>query len=364
LNFWDKEKREEVKTDFEEKFSWMDEDAVLEEIRPKIFEVILSILDRSIKRFDESGSETRFLGHDLFSVFVNLEYKKLFYSIKREHRVLKSINKMLEKNKKCYLNELRDYGNERVKSLQIFFQSLNKELQKFSKEKRGFLSIYACGKELEQLISEGTVRLHKEKIGETGVQAYFCELVGTKDPVHISSQLIKLLRLVDGFTFEDGILVNFTDEWRKSKKRACIMLTNKLCQLDEFKNAGRTLYKQLNYILPRILPDEPDFQTVKSALSLMLCERGILELEVFREMVNSGIPSIPKLEVTDEGKKVGECDVFAMIEENRFIGLEVTLRRELEDKRSKLRALARVDFEGFEFRLSHTCRRAGWEPRR
>jgi hypothetical protein len=59
-------------------------------------------------------------------------------------------------------------------------------------------------------------------------------------------------------------------------------------------------------------------------------------------MVNSGIPSIPKLEVMDEGKKVGECDVFAMIEENKFIGLEVTLRRELEDKKSKLRALRDV----------------------
>jgi hypothetical protein len=347
IEFWDKEKREEVKTDFEKKFSWMDEDPVLrEEIYPKISEGILSVFYKSVEEFDVNDfkEKIQFLETGRLPGIVELEYKKLFTRIKAEQKTLEDIDKSLKNCKSDYLDELQEYGKKRVESLQTFFQSLDRELQKFSKEKRGFLSIYACGKELEQLISEETVRLYKEKIGETGVQTYFCKLVGTKDPIQISSRLIKLLKpiMISKSIFKDELLINFADKWRKDKKEACGILVNKLCQLDELKGMGRSLHEQLNHVLLQILPEEPDFQTVKSILSLMLCKGGILELEVFRKMVDSGIPSIPKLEVMDGDQKLGECDVFAMMEKNRFIGLEVTLRRELEDKRRKLHALQDV----------------------
>ncbi|MEM3661062.1 MAG: hypothetical protein QXU11_11850 [Thermoproteota archaeon] len=174
------------------------------------------------------------------------------------------------------------------------------------------------------------IKASEQKVMGFPIQIYFSKLIGTKDPVPISPELIQLLQPIHRFTLRDNLLVEFVEKWRKNPEESYSVLTRGLCQLDELKNRGDMIIEQLKRFLPKILYNASDFQSVKSILSKMLVQREILELEIFRITVDAGLPSIPKIEICrptrnqERGitgfERIGECDVFIQLEENRFIG--------------------------------------------
>ncbi|MGQ9690657.1 MAG: hypothetical protein ACUVQY_05250 [Thermoproteota archaeon] len=101
--------------------------------------------------------------------------------------------------------------------------------------------------------------------------------------------------------------------------------------------------EEVKKILCRIFLNKMKFEEVKVIMNIMLRERGILELEVFQRLVDDSLPSIPKVEISGINectiKTIGECDLLVLLDQNKFVGLEVTLRSNLENKIEKLQKI-------------------------
>ncbi len=121
-------------------------------------------------------------------------------------------------------------------------------------------------------------------------------------------------------------------------------MTGRLCQIKGLEGKGKIVNEGLKKIHSRIFLrnrfDEKD--DLIAIINQMLRNRKILELEVFQKLVDACLPTIPKVEISGEvsgenkytKEVIGELDALVLLDKYRykFIGLEVTLRSDLEKK--------------------------------
>lgn len=207
------------------------------------------------------------------------------------------------------------------------------------------------------LLKEYYVELDRSillKSRPSSIYYYFCYDYGEQKML-LSSEFIKSFTIIKEFSEKDPIffskfLNKLESDWRVGNEEfmeTSKILGGRIHNKEILKNLNNCIFPFLFYPLNNMKSDIT-YEDLENVIKIMLCNMGLLEVEIFRRIVNIGFPAVPRVSFykeTNSGRneKVGEIDVLILNpekyydDENELLLLEITTRQTLNDKVRKVR---------------------------
>lgn len=215
------------------------------------------------------------------------------------------------------------------------YRALLGELPNLARTIRAYLSIYEAWKRLEGDCALGKDRpLHLREIwiDEDPIQLVFCELIRRGVDIRYTPELIRSLEFSDciGLT-EPRFVEEFCDCLLTRRiDKAIKKLVARLCSVEGLKGKGRVIFDQVGTVISAFVrcDAKPTILSTREFLEQFFVQRALLEYYVFQELVNAGLPCLPRVMVEREGKE-RECNILVTLSRAKLVAIEVTLRDEL-----------------------------------
>jgi len=234
-------------------------------------QLISSYILNLMKKYDENKIEIPYLEESFFPAIGNFMLNKLIPK------------KYIRWQRDSFTKRIKECAGKRIDSLIEAHKRLLNEVNNLSSKWSGYLSIYKCAESIRGIWD--ILELDRSQIGGDLIHIYFLRIIGEPKKIEITDELINLIGPIDKIFLKDDAIIRLVEKW--DQEGFYEELAGLFCYINEFKGKGDFISRELRKIIPVLFPVKPDFETAKFILNLMLVNRGILELEIFRKAVSA-----------------------------------------------------------------------------
>ncbi|MCX8193672.1 MAG: hypothetical protein N3G77_07690 [Nitrososphaeria archaeon] len=283
-----------------------------------------------------------------------------------------AFSKIYEEGLNDLLQKIQKEATGIYNSYRESYDNLVNNIVALSSELRGYLSIANFFERMKgfwnKKFRRAWTKFNNIKIGDDSIQSIFCKLIPRyTDLFNRDYSSLEILEFHKYFEVEDQYLHEIYDNYYyrdeiNGKRDWLDKFIGRVCSSDCFQNKGRAistfLEKFLN-CLRSILERKLSEDEFRDLYNHFLVQNAITEYELFRALVYSGYPTVPKIciyeRLENEDVKIGEVDVAFLDGENLHL-VEVTFRRDLSEKEErmfKIKKLLEDEPEGISGFESH-----------